>query len=368
MRKLEYVVDTTAMSPCCVNIPQKVSKHMVGNSPAFKAVIERIAMVAPTESTVLVLGETGTGKERIADAIHARSRRSARPMVSVNCAAIQPSLITSELFGHERGAFTGAVQRRLGRFELAEGGTIFLDEIGDLPPETQIALLRVLQEREFERVGGNQPVRADVRVIAATHRDLRAAIAKGSFRSDLFYRLNVFPIYAPALRERTSDISVLVEHFLHAQKIKLGRQVRGLDEKALEMMRTYSWPGNVRELQNLVECWAIVSGSSDVTIDESWFAREAQTAAEDSALTPDGVVNFREYVEAVERNLIARALTAAGGNQSDAARRLGLSRGALLERLRKYGSKLPDARPSDRIHSAPLIEQEESRRPQSELV
>src|SRR3954466_1118841 len=340
MRKLEYVVDTTAMSPCCVNIPQKVSKYMVGNSPAFKAVIERIAMVAPTESTVLVLGETGTGKEKIADAIHARSRRSARPMVSVNCAAIQPSLITSELFGHERGAFTGAVQRRLGRFELAEGGTIFLDEIGDLPAETQIALLRVLQEREFERVGGNQPIRADVRVIAATHRDLRSAIAEGSFRSDLFYRLNVFPIHVPPLRDRPSDIPVLVEHFLRMQKSKLGREVRGLDENTLEMMRSWSWPGNVRELQNVIERWAIVSGSSDVSIDESWFDCEVtQPSAMDRHESPDGTINFREYVETLERTLIGRAMTSARGNQSEAARRLGLSRGSLLERLRKYGSQ-----------------------------
>ena len=321
--------------------PRTFSEPIVGDSPAFKAVIDRVAMVAPTGSTVLILGETGTGKERVAHAIHSLSQRSARPMVSLNCAAIQPSLIASELFGHERGAFTGAVHQRLGRFELAEGSTIFLDEIGDLPAETQISLLRVLQEREFERVGGNQPIRADVRVIAATHRDLPAAIAEGSFRSDLFYRLNVFPIEVPPLRERASDIPLLVEHFLRMLKSKLQREVRGLDEKALEMMRSYSWPGNVRELQNVIERWAIVSGSSDVVIDESWFAPEVAPAeAADRKQAPDGTINFREYLERVERNLIGRAMTAAFGNQSEAARRLGLSRGSLLERLRKYGSKI----------------------------
>ncbi len=274
--------------------PRRLSEQVVGDSPAFKAVIDRVAMVAPTDSTVLILGETGTGKERIAHAIHARSHRSARPIVSVNCAAIQPSLIASELFGHERGAFTGALHQRLGRFELAEGGTIFLDEIGDLPAETQIALLRVLQEREFERVGGNKPIRADVRVVAATHCDLRAAIAEGSFRSDLFYRLNVFPIHVPPLRERPSDIPVLIEHFLRTQKSKLGREVRGLDDKTLQMMRTYSWPGNVRELQNVIERWAIAAGSSDVLINESWFAREVtQAAAVDREQAPDGTINFK---------------------------------------------------------------------------
>jgi formate hydrogenlyase transcriptional activator len=302
--------------------------------------MNQVAMVAPTDSTVLIFGETGTGKERIAHAIHARSPRSSRPMVSVNCAAIQPSLIASELFGHERGAFTGALHQRLGRFEHAEGGTIFLDEIGDLPAETQIALLRVLQEREFERVGGNQPIRADVRVIAATHRDLRAAIAAGSFRNDLFYRLNVFPIYVPTLRARPSDISPLVEHFLRTENSKLARETRGLNGRTMEMMRTYSWPGNVRELQNLIERWAIVSGSSDIPTSESWFADEiAQAAPVDREQARDGTVNFREYVETVERDLIRRAMTATGGNQCEAARRLGLSRGSLLERLRKYRSR-----------------------------
>jgi len=318
---------------------------MVGQSPAFRAVMDRVAMVASTDSTVLILGETGTGKERVAQAIHARSHRSSRPMISLNCAAIQPSLIASELFGHERGAFTGALHQRLGRFELAEGGTIFLDEIGDLPAETQIALLRILQEREFERVGGNQPIRADVRVIAATHCDLRAATAAGSFRNDLYYRLNVFPIHVPPLRERPSDIPLLIEHFLRIQSSKLARGIRGVDEKTLEIMRSYSWPGNVRELQNAIERWAIVSRTAGVLINESWFPREVPPAVTvDHEQAADGTVNFRGYLETVERNLIGRAMLAAGGNQSDAARRLGLSRGSLLERLRKYGRSLPDDR------------------------
>jgi len=314
------------------------SDEMIGSSPAFKAMVNRLAIVAPTDSTVLILGETGTGKELAARAIHARSRRSSRPMVSVNCAALQPSLIASELFGHERGSFTGALHQRLGRFELAEGGTIFLDEIGDLPSEIQIALLRVLQEREFERVGGNKSIRVDVRVIAASNRDLKAAIAAGSFRNDLFYRLNVFPIHIPPLRERRADIPMLVEHFLRAHGSSGGKQT-SMDEKTLEMLRTYSWPGNIRELQNVIERWAVVSDSQEISIDESWFPDEPRTATADGEQAPDGRIDLRAHVEAVERTLIGRAMTLVGGNQSEAARRLGLSRGALLERLRKYGAR-----------------------------
>ena len=206
-------------------------EEIVGESPALQAVLARVAKVAPTDSTVLITGETGTGKELIARAIHKRSQRSSRAFVSVNCAAIPTTLIASELFGHERGAFTGALQRRLGRFELAEGGTIFLDEIGELPAETQIALLRVLQEREFERVGGSQPIRADVRVITATNRDLESAIASGAFRMDLFYRLNVFPIEIPPLRERKEDIPTLVEYFIHRYSRKAGKKIRTIEKK-----------------------------------------------------------------------------------------------------------------------------------------
>lgn len=321
---------------------RNASDEMIGSSPAFQALVNRVRIVAPTGSTVLIQGETGTGKELVARAIHARSHRSSKPMVSVNCAAIQPSLIASELFGHERGSFTGALHQRLGRFELAEGGTIFLDEIGDLPAETQIALLRVLQEREFERIGGTQSIRVDVRVIAATNRDLKAAIAAGTFRSDLFYRLNVFPIHIPPLRERRADIPPLVQHFLRAHGDKVERQIDSMDEKTLEMLRAYSWPGNIRELQNVIERWALLSDSQEISMDESWFPRdESRTAVPGADQAPDGTIDLRAHVEAVERSLIGRAMTAVGGNRSEAARRLGLSRGSLLDRLRKYEARTP---------------------------
>jgi formate hydrogenlyase transcriptional activator len=247
-------------------------EEIVGRSPALHAVLGRVGKVAPTDSTVLITGETGTGKELIARAIHKRSHRSSRPFVSVNCAAIPASLIASELFGHEKGAFTGAVQRRLGRFELAEGGTIFLDEVGDLPAEMQIALLRVVQEREFERVGGHQSIRSNVRILAATHRDLSAAIVTGAFRSDLFYRLNVFPIEIPPLRERREDIQLLVEYFINRYGRKAGKKIRSINKKALELLKSYAWPGNIRELQNVIERSVIVSESEELFVDEWWLS------------------------------------------------------------------------------------------------
>src|SRR6202047_5374667 len=225
---------------------------IVGPRSPLRHVFNLVETVAPSDSTVLLLGETGTGKELIGRAIHDRSRRSSRAFVSVNCAAIPASLIASELFGHEKGAFTGATQRRLGRFELAEEGTLFLDEVGELPAETQITLLRVLQEHEFERVGGNQPIRANVRLIAATNRDLEAAIAAGTFRSDLFYRLNVFPIEIPPLRERREDIPLLVEYFIDRFARKAGKNIRGMNKKTLNLFQSYPWPGNIRELQNVI--------------------------------------------------------------------------------------------------------------------
>jgi formate hydrogenlyase transcriptional activator len=249
-------------------------EEVVGASPALQSVLARVAKVAPTDSTVLITGETGTGKELIARAVHKRSRRKTRPFVSVNCAAIPAPLVASELFGHEKGAFTGALQRRLGRFELAEGGTIFLDEIGELPAETQIALLRVLQEREFERVGGNQAIHADVRVIAATNRDLQAAIASGGFRRDLFYRLNVFPIDIPPLRERREDIPVLVEYFIDRFARNAGKTIRGISEETLDLLRSYAWPGNIRELQNVIERSVIVCDTENFFVDKSWLASE----------------------------------------------------------------------------------------------
>ena len=228
-------------------------EEIVGSSEALYRVLADLTRVAPTDATVLITGESGTGKELIARAIHKRSHRSHRPFVRVNCAAIPPSLIASELFGYEKGAFTGATQRHLGRFELANGGTIFLDEIGDIPAETQIALLRVLQEREFERVGGAQPIPINVRVLAATNCDLRAAVNAGAFRRDLFYRLNVFPIQSPSLRERPEDILLLAEYFIERYASKVGKRIRNIERKMLEWLQAYDWPGNIRELQNVVE-------------------------------------------------------------------------------------------------------------------
>jgi DNA-binding NtrC family response regulator len=313
--------------------------EIIGASAALKSMLDRVASVAPTDSTVLLLGETGTGKELVAHAIHARSQRASRPLVTVNCAAIQPSLIASELFGHEKGAFTGALQQRIGRFEQADGGTIFLDEIGDLPAETQIALLRVLQEREIERVGGNQPIRVDVRVIAATNRDLQAAIAEGAFRSDLYYRLEVFPILVPPLRERSEDIPPLVDHFVRLHAARAGKKTRGVDPKTLDMLQAYAWPGNIRELQNVIERGVIFSANEELSLDESWLRRDSAHTPDPPVpkTPPDGTLSLREQVEAVERNLIGRTMSEVGGNQSEAARRLGLSRGSLIERLKKYG-------------------------------
>ena len=236
--------------------------------------LARVAKVARSDSTVLITGETGTGKELIARAIHKRSPRADRAFVSVNCAAIPRDLIASELFGHEKGAFTGALQRRLGRFELAEGGSIFLDEIGELPAETQIALLRVLQEREFQRVGSNLSIRADVRVIAATHRDLPAAISAGTFRSDLFYRINVFPIEVPPLRERREDIRLLVDYFIDRYASKAGKQIRQIEKKSLDRLQSYAWPGNIRELQNVIERSVILCDGENFSVDESWLSAE----------------------------------------------------------------------------------------------
>ena len=249
-------------------------EEIVGSSPALQAVLSRVARVAPADSTVLIMGETGTGKELVARAIHKRSQRSARAFVSVNCAAVPPSLIASELFGHEKGAFTGAQQRRLGRFELAEGGTIFLDEIGDLPAEAQIALLRVLQEREFERVGGSHPISTDVRVIAATNRNLQGVIAAGAFRLDLFYRLSVFPIEVPPLRERKEDIPLLLEYFTKRYAGRVGKNIKNIDKRTLELFQSYQWPGNVRELQNVIERCVILCEGEVFAVDESWLSRE----------------------------------------------------------------------------------------------
>jgi formate hydrogenlyase transcriptional activator len=305
-------------------------EEIVGVSPALQSVLSRVSKVAPTDSTVLLTGETGTGKELIARAIHKRSRRSSRAFVSVNCAAIPASLIASELFGHERGAFTGATQRRVGRFELAEEGTIFLDEVGELPAETQIALLRVLQEREFERVGGGQPIRANVRVIAATNRDLEAAIAVGMLRSDLFYRLNVFPIEIPPLRERTEDIPMLVEYFIDRFARKAGKTIRGINKKTLSLLLSYSWPGNIRELQNVVERSVIVCETENFSVDESWLSRKPL------ANEPKSQLELSQKVAAQEKEMIEVALRESGGRvsgPSGAAAKLGLHRSTLESKI-----------------------------------
>src|SRR5437588_9753122 len=241
-------------------------EEIVGTSPALQALLSRVSKVAPSDSTVLITCETGTGKELVARAIHRRSHRSSRAFVSVNCAAIPRDLIASELFGHEKGAFTGATQQRLGRFELAEGGTVFLDEVGELPALTQIALLRVLQEHEFERVGGKRSIHADVRVIAATNRDLQAALDAGTFRSDLFYRLNVFPIEIPSLRERRKDIPLLVEYFIDRYARKAGKSFQSVHKKSLDLLQSYPWPGNIRALQNVIQQSVIACETENFTV------------------------------------------------------------------------------------------------------
>jgi len=305
-------------------------EEIVGSSPALQAVLARVVKVAPTDSTVFITGETGTGKELVARAIHKRSQRSMRAFVSVNCAAIPPSLIASELFGHEKGAFTGALQRRLGRFELAEGGTIFLDEIGELPTETQIALLRVLQEHEFERVGGNQAIRANVRVIAATNRDLKAAMEAGIFRSDLFYRLNVFPIAIPPLRERKEDIPMLVEYFIDRYASKAGKKIQIINKKTLDQLQSYPWPGNIRELQNVIERSVIVCDTEIFSVDESWLVREScQTQPASQPLSDKLVTQEKEMIEAALAESRGRVSGPLG-----AAARLGIPPTTLESKIR----------------------------------
>jgi predicted ATPase/GAF domain-containing protein len=306
-------------------------EEIVGISPALHAVLSRVSKVAPTDSSVLITGETGTGKELIARAVHKRSQRSSRAFVTVNCAAIPRDLIGSELFGHEKGAFTGATQRRLGRFELAEGGTMFLDEIGELPAETQIALLRVLQEHEFERVGGTGSIRTNVRVIAATNRDLQAAIAASTFRSDLFYRLNVFPIEVPPLRERREDIPVLVEYFIDRYARKAGKNIRGVNKKSLELLQSYRWPGNIRELQNVIERSVIVCDTENFSVDESWLSRQPV------ATEPNKELGLFKRLPSQEKAVIEAALRESGGRvsgPSGAAAKLGIPGSTLDSKIR----------------------------------
>ncbi len=310
--------------------------EIVGTSSTLQGVLSRLTKVAPTDSSVLVSGETGTGKELVARAIHKRSRRWQRAFVSVNCAALAPSLISSELFGHEKGAFTGAMQRRLGRFELANGGTIFLDEIGELPLDTQVALLRVLQEREFERVGGSHPVKVDVRVIAATNRDLEAAVANGTFRADLYYRLNVFPIRVPPLRERQDDVLMLMEHFVHRFAQKMGKHFKEIDKRTLELFRSYPWPGNIRELQNVVERSVIVSSDSVFCVDAAWLSRDSRRVSLPQQPEPTDA----DEDASRERQIIENALAGSRGRVSGpngAAARLRVPPSTLEHRIKKLG-------------------------------
>jgi formate hydrogenlyase transcriptional activator len=319
-------------------------EEIVGSSKPMRQVLKQVEKVAPSDSTVLILGETGTGKELIARALHRRSKRANRAFVRVNCAAIPQSLIASELFGHEKGAFTGALQRRLGRFEAADGGTLFLDEIGELPAETQIALLRVLQEREFERVGSNQTVKVDVRVVAATNRDLPALVAAGTFRQDLFYRLNVFPIAVPRLRERVEDIPLLVEYFVGRYAKGAGKNIRHISRHTLEQLQAYSWPGNIRELQNVVERAVILTETDTFVVDESWLKLE-----------PTETERPREGLSALEdreMEMIEAALADSHGRiagPSGAAAKLGIPRQTLESKIKrmgidKYGQKRPTSK------------------------
>jgi formate hydrogenlyase transcriptional activator len=305
-------------------------EEIVGTSPALQTVLSLVSKVAPTDSTVLITGETGTGKELVARAIHRRSNRASRAFVSVNCAAIPRDLIASELFGHEKGAFTGAMQRRLGRFELAEGGTILLDEVGELLPDTQVALLRVLQEREFERVGGRQSIRVDVRVVAATNRDLKAAVANGTFREDLYYRLNVFPLEMPPLRARRTDIPLLVEYFIDRYARKAGKNIRSVDKKTLQLLQSYPWPGNIRELQNVIERSVIVCETEIFTVDESWLSQQSHHERS------GGRLYLSQKLAAKEKEVIEEALRESQGRvfgPSGAAAKLGIARSTLESKI-----------------------------------
>jgi transcriptional regulator with GAF, ATPase, and Fis domain len=311
-----------------------ICDEIVGSSGALQKVLSLVSKVAPTDANVLITGETGTGKELVARAVHQQSRRSSGSFVCVNCAAVPSGLVASELFGHEKGSFTGAMQRRLGRFEQADGGTIFLDEVDEMPPDTQVALLRVLQEREFERVGGTQPIKIDVRVIAATNRDLNAAVSSASFRSDLFYRLQVFPIEIPPLRERREDIAPLVKYFIDRYSRKARKNIRHITHETLELLQSYAWPGNIRELQNVIERSVILCETNTFSIDESWLPQQPQPF-----LMPNPTSNtaLSRGLDEQEKSIIEEALKVTRGRvfgPAGAAAKLGIPRSTLESRIR----------------------------------
>jgi nitrogen regulation protein NR(I) len=323
---------------------------LVGQSPAMRAVYEVIAKVADSPSTVLITGESGTGKELVAQALHRGSSRRERPLIKVNCAAIPKDLVESELFGYEKGAFTGAVGSKPGRFELADGGTLFLDEIGEIPVEMQVKLMRALQESEFERVGGIKTLHVDVRLIAATNRDLKALIAEGRFREDLYYRLAVVPIALPPLRERKDDIPALVQHFIEKYDRRLGKRVERADDEALELLMRYGWPGNIRELENLMERSVLFADGPVIaadTLPDTLRERPAGAAVPIAAVGPLGAIaapsgaSMKEIVRQaqadLERELIARALEETGGNVTRAAKRLQISRKSLQVKMKELG-------------------------------
>jgi transcriptional regulator with GAF, ATPase, and Fis domain len=332
-------------------------EEIVGSSKAICRVTEQVMRVAPSDATVLITGESGTGKELIARAIHKRSRRSRSIFTSMNCAATPPSLMAAELFGYERGAFTGANQRHSGRFEVANHGTMFFDEIGEMPTETQVALLRVLQEREFERVGGTQSLPVDVRVVAATNCDLPSAVRSGKFRLDLFYRLNVFPIRVPPLRERPEDILLLAKYFIERCAAKEGRRIRRIESRTVTLLEAYHWPGNIRELQNVIERAVILCDSDTLVVEEEWLQPEADHA--ETATVTSKSATLKE----VDRALIVQTLVASGwmvGGPEGAAVRLGLSRTTLLYKMKRLGIFRPTHSRGVRIPIADLVCSESS--------
>lgn len=326
-------------------------ENLIGHSQAMQSIQKMVERVADTDSTVLIFGESGTGKELVARALHYNSHRRERPLVVVNCSAIPQDLLESELFGHEQGAFTGAVRTRIGKFESAQGGTVFLDEIGDMSPHLQAKLLRVLQEHEIERLGGNSPLRVDVRIVAATHRNLEELIREGRFREDLYYRLNVIPIRVPPLRERKSDIPLLIHHFVEKFNVARGKTLAGFGREAVEALMDYSWPGNVRELEHLVERMVILQGEGTVEAGDlpPPYCRAAQRQAEAGPVLPEEGMDLPGWMREAERALILQALGRAGGVKNKAAQLLGIHRTTLVEKMRRLGLPLKNRASSDEL-------------------